>query len=206
MSSMLVSLVWVGLGYGCVQELPKHEAEVADETPLLDFSEEEVQPFFPDLSTEDEFDISSSGDILDVSASEDLRDGTLSEFDVAESDALNDADLESNQDLRENYEDCDHRYVAPDGDDWAEGCEPSAPLQTIGEAVRRSTEGDLIELAAGTFVVTGVRSAVDVVIRGPQEGEAVVTSAGDSRLFVVESGQLELSGVVLTGGRADLGG
>ena len=97
-------------------------------------------------------------------------------------------------------------YVAPDGDDAADGSE-GAPLASIGEAVGRATAGTRILVRAGTYGgqlrATDLHGAPGRPIGIVGEGEVTLDASGSpSAIHLSRPRHVVVEGMTVTGGGA----
>jgi hypothetical protein len=93
-------------------------------------------------------------------------------------------------------------YVSSSGSDSADGRAPDVPFATIQHAVDLAQPGDIVELAAGTYMQDVVSkrdgtAAAPITIRGP--AEAVLKGGGATRVFEIHHDYLTLEGFTLDG-------
>lgn len=95
-------------------------------------------------------------------------------------------------------------FVTTAGVDAGNSCLVEAsPCRTIKRAVTQAVDGDVVDVGPGTFHDEGMRTTVDVTIRGVGDGGTVIDASGGGRrpIFAVGRGSLALEGLVLRGHR-----
>jgi hypothetical protein len=95
-------------------------------------------------------------------------------------------------------------YVSPTGSGTA--CTQANPCATIAQAISNATNGDTIELAAGTYNQHSITVNKSLVLKGASTGNTIVDAQQQGRVFVIPSGvNVTLSHLTITGGKAPNG-
>lgn len=88
-------------------------------------------------------------------------------------------------------------YVSPAGNDANAGRSPTAPFETIQQALDTAPSGSVVHLAPGTYLQDVVTTRSGITITGPRT--AVVKGGGAARIWQVRHDDITLSGFTIDG-------
>ena len=100
------------------------------------------------------------------------------------------------------------RYVAPGGTDGANTCDDSfSPCATLQHAIEQSAAGDVVSLAAGTFMSTMAVVDRNLTIQGQDAASTIISADWKGTVITVQAGvTATIEKLTITRGEADYGG
>ena len=99
-------------------------------------------------------------------------------------------------------------YVSPTGDDTNDCQTPATACKTVNAAVGKASDGDTIQIAAGTYVESSeISLGAYLTIQGAGAGQTILDGGGSHRVFSVASGAIvTMTALTIRNGKDNYGG
>ncbi len=99
-------------------------------------------------------------------------------------------------------------YVSPAGDDNNDCQTPATACKTVNAAVGKASDGDTIQIAAGTYVESStINLGAYLTLQGAGAGQTILDGGGSQRVFSVASGAIvTMTALTIRNGKDNYGG